>query len=76
MKPRHFLQGLRYVYNVKDDRGRGRFCMLMSGIMAGLVGQLSGGLFYTSFLLSYGLDVKDIGILKGVMEITEDYLEG
>ena len=63
MKPKHFLQGLRYVYNVKDDRGRGRFCMLMSGIMAGLVGQLSGGLFYTSFLLSYGLDVKDIGIL-------------
>ena len=66
MKPKHLLQGLYQVYNVKDDLGRGRFCMLMSSIMAGLVGQLSGGLFYTSFLLNYGLRVSDIGILTFV----------
>lgn len=63
MKLKRFLETLRYVYNVKDDRGRGRFCMLMSSVMAGLVGQLSGGLFYTSFLLQYGMDKSRIGIL-------------
>ena len=61
---------LRYVYNVKDDLGRGRFCMLMSSVMAGLVGQLSGGLFYTSFLLMYGLDKSRIGILTFIPYIT------
>ncbi|MBQ9748098.1 MAG: hypothetical protein IJV98_04865 [Clostridia bacterium] len=66
MKISHFLATLRYVYNVKDDRGRGRFCMLLSAVMAGLVGQLSGGLFYTSFLLQYGMDKSRIGILTFV----------
>ncbi len=66
MKLRQFIAGLRYVYNVKDERGRGRFCMLLSAVMAGLVGQLSGGLFYTSFLLQYGMDKSRIGILTFV----------
>lgn len=57
---------LRYLYNPKDEGGRGRFTMLMSGIMSGLIGQLSGGLFYTSFLLQYGLDKSKIGILTFV----------
>ena len=61
---------LRYVYNVKDDLGRGRFCMLLSSMMSGLVGQLSGGLFYTSFLLMYGLDKSRIGILTFIPYIT------
>ena len=57
---------LGYLYNPKDEGGRGRFTMLMSGIMSGLIGQLSGGLFYTSFLLQYGLDKSKIGILTFV----------
>ena len=61
---------LRYVYNIRDPLGRGRFCMLMSSVMAGLVGQLSGGLFYTSFLLMYGLDKSRIGILTFIPYIT------
>ena len=60
----------RYLYNIKDDGGKGRFTMLMSGIMSGLVGQLSGGLFYTSFLLQYGLDKSKIGILSFVPYMT------
>ena len=57
---------LSYLYNPKDEGGRGRFTMLMSGIMSGLIGQLSGGLFNTSFLLQYGLDKSKIGILTFV----------
>ena len=70
LKRRVKTSPLRYVYNVKDDLGRGRACMLLSSIMAGLVGQLSGGLFYTSFLLMYGLDKSRIGILTFIPYIT------
>jgi Na+/melibiose symporter-like transporter len=44
--------------------------MLASSVMVGLVGQLSGGLFYTSFLLMYGLDKSRIGILTFIPYIT------
>ena len=70
LKTRIKKSPLFYVYNVKDDLGRGRFCMLLSSIMVGLVGQLSGGLFYTSFLLKYGLDKSRIGILTFIPYIT------
>ncbi|MBQ3490198.1 MAG: hypothetical protein IJA86_06385 [Clostridia bacterium] len=70
LKKRVKASPLHYVYNVKDDLGRGRSCMLLSSIMAGLVGQLSGGLFYTSFLLMYGLDKSRIGILTFIPYIT------
>ncbi len=61
---------LRYVYNAKDDRGRGRLCMLISGIMAGIVGQLSTGFFYTGFLLGHGIDIVDIAIITFIPYIT------
>lgn len=61
---------LRYVYNAKDDRGRGRLCMLISGIMSGLIGQLSSGLFYTGFLLGHGIDIVDIAIITFIPYIT------
>jgi Na+/melibiose symporter-like transporter len=70
LKQRWQTSPLRYVYNVKDDLGRGRTCMLLSSMMAGLVGQLSGGLFYTSFLLQHGLDKSRIGILTFIPYIT------
>ena len=56
----------RYVYNVKDEYGRGRTFMLLSTIVSGLVGQVAGGLFYTSFLLQHGMDKSRIGILTFV----------
>ncbi len=70
MKISHLFDSLRLVYNIRDDGGRGRSCMLLSGILSGLVGQLSGGLFYTSFLLQYGLDKSRIGILTFVPYLT------
>ncbi len=63
MEKGHLISHLKYIYNVKDLRGRGRLCLLISTIMSTLVAQLSGGLFYTSFLLQYGLDKSLIGIL-------------
>lgn len=70
MKNKWKTSTLRYVYNAKDDRGRGRLCMLISGVMSGLVGQLSSGLFYTGFLLGHGIDIVDIAIITFIPYIT------
>jgi len=61
-KQRGWIGSLCSVYNVKDVNGKGRFCMLISSIVTNLVTQIAGGLFFTSFLLQYGLDKSRIGI--------------
>lgn len=70
----HFKGGLgnsfRSIYGVRDEQGRGRFCMLLSTVMASIISQLSGGLFYTSFLLMYGMDKSRIGILTFIPYMT------
>ncbi len=70
MKRLHLFDGLKKVFDIHDDRGRGRAVMLTSTVLCGVVGQLSGGLFYTSFLLQYGLDKSRIGILTFIPYIT------
>lgn len=62
--------GLYRLYNVKTDGGRGRFCMLVNSIFSGIVGQLSGGVFYSGFLLEYGFDYSSISILLFLPYIT------
>ena len=54
------------VYGWNDIYSRGRFCIMLSGIFSGIVAQLSGSLFLTRFLLSYGMDKSRIGILTFV----------
>lgn len=61
---------LHRVYNLKDEYGRGRFCMMFSGLLSSIVSQLTGGFFLTSFLLLYGLDKSRIGILTFVPYMT------
>lgn len=62
--------GLYRLYNVRSEGGRGRFCMLMNGIFSGIVGQLSGGVFYSGFLIEYGFDYSSISILLLLPYIT------
>jgi len=52
-----------YVYNVRDAQGRGRLCLMLSGLLGNIVAQLTNGLFLTSFLLQYNMDKSQIGIL-------------
>ncbi len=54
------------VYGWNDIYSRGRLCIMLSGIFSGIVAQLSGSLFLTRFLLSYGMDKSRIGILTFV----------
>lgn len=57
------------VYNPKDELGRGRLCMLASGVMSGLVSQLSGGMFFVIFLESYSFSSIDIALINSLVSL-------
>lgn len=57
-------------FNLKDDLGKGRFCMLSAGIVSSTVAQLSGGLFYTGYLIGHGIDIVSIAIISFVPYFT------
>lgn len=61
---------LAQTYNLKDDLGRGRFFMLTGGIVSSIVTQLSGGLFYTGYLIGHGIDIVSIAIILFVPYFT------
>lgn len=58
-------------FNLHEEKAKGRSCFLASGILASLAGQLSGGIFYTGFLLSYGINIVNIGIITFVPILTK-----
>lgn len=51
------------LFNWNDDRGKGRSCMLLSGILSSVYTTLSAGVFYTSFLMANGIDIVNIGVV-------------
>ncbi|MBQ0124927.1 MAG: hypothetical protein KBS59_01215, partial [Clostridiales bacterium] len=61
---------LARVYSPRTELGKGRLCMLLNSITSGLAGNLSGGLFYSGFLLEYGFDYSSISILALVPYFT------
>lgn len=63
----HFKDSsLYYLFNLHDEKAKGRSVMLASSIMTGIIGWLTGGLFYTSFLMHNGIDLVKIGIISFV----------
>ena len=61
---------LHTVYNFSDPYAKGRCRMLLSTILDNISGQLVTGIFYTSFLLHYGMDKSKIGFLTFIPYIT------
>ena len=57
-------------FNLHDEKAKGRSCFLVSSILTSLASQLSGGIFYTGFLLSFGINIVNIGIITFVPTIT------
>lgn len=58
-----FFRTLKKVFSPREEHSRGRLCILASGILTSIAAQFTGGVFYTGFLLLYGIDVVSIGIL-------------
>lgn len=54
------------LFNFQDDLAKGRSCMMLSAVMTAVIGWLTTGLFYTSFLMTNGIDIVNIGILTFV----------
>lgn len=66
-----FLQDLRLMmhslfFNKEDERAKGRLVMLGSSVFSNIAAGLSGGVFYTGFLLGNDIRITDIGILTAL----------
>ncbi len=62
------LQGARFftLFNFHDELAKGRSCVLLHNALQGAISWLSTGLFYTSFLMTNGINIVNIGILTFV----------
>ena len=54
------------LFHFGDDLAKGRSCMLLSAMLVSVINWLTTGLFYTSFLMTNGIDIVNIGILTFV----------
>ena len=55
--------GLYDVYNFSDTGGKARSSLLFATMVQAATNGLSGGVFYTGLLLSYGINIVNISIL-------------
>ncbi|MDD2269866.1 MAG: hypothetical protein PHY15_10060, partial [Eubacteriales bacterium] len=65
MKKLKFIQNTAF-YNLfmsGDKNSKGRLCMLQSSILTGIIGSLTGGIFYSGFLLGHGINIVNAGII-------------
>ncbi len=54
------------LFTLHDEYGKGRCVMLTSAIITSINNFLTSGIFYTSFLMIYGIDLVNIGIITFV----------
>lgn len=60
---------LYVLFNLKDEKAKGRCVMLTSSLLSSLITTLTGGLFYTSFLMANGINLVNIGIISFIPAI-------
>lgn len=51
------------LFTLRDEHGRGRCVMLTSAVIVAINNWLTTDIFYTSFLMIYGVDLVNIGII-------------
>ena len=54
------------LFSGKTDGAKGRRCMLASSLLSNAIANITGGIFYSGFLLGYGIEMVDIGIISFV----------
>lgn len=54
------------VFNLREEKARGRTAMIASSVIASIAANLTGGVFYSGFLLGYNISLVNIGILSFV----------
>ena len=68
---KRILAGIRHsaffeLFHFGDELAKGRSCMILSAVTVSVINWLTTGLFYTSFLMTNGIDIVNIGILTFV----------
>lgn len=53
-------------FNKEDDRAKGRLVMVGSSVFSNIAAGLSGGVFYTGFLLGNDIHITEIGFLTAL----------
>ena len=64
----------RQVYNFKDPDAKGRLCVLIFTVVEGFLTYITTGIFYTEFLLEYGIDIDGAGILSFIPYIASMFV--
>lgn len=54
------------LYNFRESKAKGRATIILSAALSNLAAVLTGGLFFTGFLINNGIDLTNIGILSFV----------
>ncbi len=52
------------IFNLRDDHAKGRSVMLASAVLSSSISYLTGGVFYTSFLIANDMDIVNLGIIS------------
>ena len=60
----HHRSDLSSIFNWKDERGRGRCCMLASAAIVRIIQDLTTGTLYTAFLTVNNFSIVDAGIIS------------
>lgn len=68
------MSKFRQVYNFKDPDAKGRSSILILTIVEGFLVYIVMGIFYTEFLLTYGIDIDGVGILSFIPYIASMFV--
>ena len=61
-----FSKSLLHLFSLREEDGRGRAAMMFAAVGETLLLQLTGGIFYTGFLVGFKFDIVNIGVLTFV----------
>ena len=54
------------LFNLGDEKAKGRTVMLASSVLVSVINWMTGSLFYTGFLMANGIDLVRIGVISFV----------
>ncbi|MBO4217596.1 MAG: hypothetical protein J5940_06600 [Clostridia bacterium] len=66
VKRRYNNSILGILFSGKTDGAKGRRCMLASSLLSSAIANITGGIFYSGFLVGYGINIVNIGIISFV----------
>lgn len=61
------------LFNLKSEEAKGRSCILASTVLSSIVTNITGGIFYSGYLLEYGITIVNIGILTFIPFIASGF---